>query len=576
MNADVAWFSSAQNGNIQMLKYINNRLRTRDTDGRTALMLYVKNGYSNDLSFFASEVGLVDNQGFPALKYAIDSKNTAAISYLHDELNISIPYGKTMLTCEAYLRQQFDLHTTINNKSSPQKQKRKQEVSLMSESALELTRRSSSGGVDGSSSRLKIPCTQSEAVELDFLQSTEFINPKLAFYVQLARQKIDIINTILLNKPFYDVLDEFPSKQLENILAARSDPKSKMSLGLVQQFKQTYLALYERYTVLKSMVSPDLYTQFISSLNPRICTNYNLFISIFEGQSLTTLNTYSPYRATPLISARLSSPQSQQEYIRFDATRICHNLDITIPSETKHNILKDEFIERILPEIGNQLLGELLDCLTSTFTKDLAYVRDDSIFIHQLSKMRTIDSQGSQDTLELQICQQKLKFYKTLYTKLTTMYPEVLGHPVLPLFIINCGVIHSSVDCLSCTPAMKEFLKNLTNRIIILLQKRGVYTSPVVVYDDPLVDPLYRPKMDAIAAQIKEEEIRVSRLIDILIGLESLMSEYVHLRTLMEKMRGQQGGWSNEVNRDMYESIDARYQELRTIISTFWYEKTIS
>lgn len=601
MSADGTWFGSARNGNIQMLKYMGSRLRTRDNEGRTALMLYVGNGYSEDLSFFAPEVGLADNQGFPALKYAIDSRNMTAISYLKDELDMCIQHGKALLTCEAYLRQQLDLPTNTNNinginsKASPKKQKRKQEISLMSESALELTRRSAAGGIDGSSARLKTPQIRPEAVELDFLQSVESTNPRLAFYVQLARQKTDTINTILLNKPFYDVLDEFSSKQLEDILATRSDPRLKMGLGLIHRFKQTYLALYERYTALQNIVPPDLYIQFIGSLKPNTYTNYNLFTAIFESRSLTTLNAGSPHHTTPLTPARLTSPYSQREYVRFDATgttplnvypvlsgtgmetgmRVYHNPNTTTLQDAKSNVLSEAFIERILPEIGNQLLGELLDGLNSTFTKDLVYVRDDSVFIQQLSKLKTIDSSEQQDSLELRVCQQKLRFYKALYSKLTTMYPAILGHPILPLFIINCNIIYYSVDCLSCTPAMKEFLKNLTNRISIVLQNSGMSASQMEVYDDPLVDPLYRPKMDAIAAKIKEEEMRVSRLIDLLIGLESLMSEYVHLRSFMEKLRGQQDSWSNDATREMYESIDTRSQELRAIIGTFWYTKTL-
>ena len=578
MSTDGTWFNSARNGNIQLLKYMGSRLRTQDSEGRTALMLYVGNGYSEDLSFFTPEVGIVDNQGFPALKYAVDSRNTAAISYLKDELGISIPCGKTVLTCEAYLRHQF------NGKTSPRERKRKQEISLMSESALELTRRSVAGGVDSSSTKLKTPPVCSEAVELDFLQNTDTATPRLAFYVQLARQKTDLINTLLLNKPFYDALDEFSSKQLEDVLATRSDTRSKMGLSPIQRFKQTYLSLYEQYITVQRTVTPDLYAQFIGSLRPHVITNYNLFTSIFEGRSLNALDGSSPYRTTPLISTRLVSPTPQREYVRFDGsgitplsvyptlskTEACHSTSSHTPPETKCALNK-AFLERILPEAGNQLLGELLDCLNSTFTKDLVFVRDDSIFIQQLSKVKTAESS---DSLELRVCQQKLRFYKTLYSKLTTMYSAILGHPILPLFIVNCNALHSSVDSLSCTSAMKEFLRNLSSRISSVLQNSGVYASQTEVYDDPLVDPLYRPKMDAVASQIKGEEVRVSRLIDILIGLESLMSEYVHLRAFMEKLRGEQDGWTNEANREMYESIDARSQELRAAISTFWYSKT--
>lgn len=123
VDTDEAWFNSARDGNVQMLKYMGSKLRTRDDEGRTALMLYVGNGYSRDLSFFAPEVGLVDNQGFPALKYAVDSRNTTAISYLKDELDISISCGKTLVTCETYLRQHF------TGKPSPHERKRGQEVS---------------------------------------------------------------------------------------------------------------------------------------------------------------------------------------------------------------------------------------------------------------------------------------------------------------------------------------------------------------------------------------------------------------------------------------------------------------
>lgn len=583
VDTDEAWFNSARDGNVQMLKYMGSRLRTRDDEGRTALMLYVGNGYSRDLSFFAPEVGLVDNQGFPALKYAVDSRNTTAISYLKDELDISISCGKTLVTCETYLRQQF------TGRPSPHERKRGQEVSLMSESALELTRRSVAGHTDGSPTRSKTPQISPEAVELDVLQTAEPTNPRLAFYVQLTRQRTDIVNAILLNKPFYDALEDFLPKQLESILATRSDPRSKMGLSPIQRFKQTYLSLYERYVALQSTVPPDLYAQFTNSFKPRILTNYNLFIAIFESRSLATVGIGSPYRTAPLTPARLAPLHSQKDCLHFDSpgvtpltaypalsgTGACHNASTCPPQEAKDSVLTGALIERVLPELGNQLLGELLDCLNSTFTKDLAFVRDDSVFIQQLSKMRMIDSSGSQDSLELRVCQQKLRFYKTLYSKLTTMYSAILGHPVLPLFIVNCSVLHSSVDRLSCAPAVKEFLRNLTNRISSMLQSSGVYASQTEAYDEPLVDPLYRPKMDALATQIKREEMRVSKLIDILINLESLISEHVHLQSFMEKLRGQDG-WANDASREMYESIDARSQELRAMISTFWYAKTLS
>lgn len=85
-----------------------------------------------------------------------------------------------------------------------------------------------------------------------------------------------------------------------------------MGLSPIQRFKQTYLSLYERYVALQSTVPPDLYAQFTNSFKPRILTNYNLFIAIFESRSLATVGINSPYRAAPLTPAWLAPLHSQR------------------------------------------------------------------------------------------------------------------------------------------------------------------------------------------------------------------------------------------------------------------------
>ncbi|TNJ29035.1 hypothetical protein GMRT_22703 [Giardia muris] len=94
------WFRAAYAGDLQALKGCRGLLGTRDSEGRTALMRYVGAGHSIELSFFEREMGLLDFKGIPAMKYAIDARNVAAIMGLQPEFTIMI----NGVTCQELFR----------------------------------------------------------------------------------------------------------------------------------------------------------------------------------------------------------------------------------------------------------------------------------------------------------------------------------------------------------------------------------------------------------------------------------------------------------------------------------------
>lgn len=99
------WFDAARQGQFNRLCSLSSSwIKSRDSNGNTALMLVVQNGHTECLKLLEEEATMTNNSGLPALAIAIMCGNNTACAFLAPmEAHIVLPSKLSMLMLSAKL-----------------------------------------------------------------------------------------------------------------------------------------------------------------------------------------------------------------------------------------------------------------------------------------------------------------------------------------------------------------------------------------------------------------------------------------------------------------------------------------